>query len=149
MNISDNGFSYNLYFDYMISSESNFDYLKVYINGTLVYQDLGFKTSYCEKPLNSGNNTIILQYSKDGSVTVGLDAVFIDNLQYKRVLSPTTIQSVNGSLANIVDVTINYPEIAILKEYSFDGVTWYKYTSTLNVQSNSTVYSRYLMQYEE
>ena len=80
-----------LLFDAYISSESNFDFLRWSINDELIEGISGitdqdrngmfgqpFKVAI---PLSVGNNKLTLAYTKDFSISTGLDAGAIDNLQ--------------------------------------------------------------------
>lgn len=150
MDVPDNGLKYNLYFDYSIESESDYDMLYVYINGEMVFETSGKRTSYVQKPLLVGTNTIKLEYDKDSSVDYGRDSVIIDNLCYKRsTLIAPNITYTNGPTMNTVDVTIDYPDIALVKQYSLDGSNWNNYTGVINVSDNTRVYGRYLIALNE
>ncbi len=67
--------------NYRVSSESGYDWLNIYVNGSRVVRESGsgsWKT--LERLLKPGKNTIQVQYTKDGSVSRYSDAAFIDNL---------------------------------------------------------------------
>ncbi|OHU86896.1 MULTISPECIES: M4 family metallopeptidase [Pseudoalteromonas] len=70
-----------LSFDYLVSTEQNWDYLRVYLNGQLTLSLSGeHDWQSFVSPLEAGAYTIRFEYYKDLSVSNGLDAVFIDNL---------------------------------------------------------------------
>ncbi|WP_199886140.1 M4 family metallopeptidase [Pseudoalteromonas sp. T1lg23B] len=71
-----------LSFDYFVSTEECCDYLKVYIDGDLIHQASG-RHDWQEFRLDvdAGMHTIRFEYYKDGSVSSGLDAVFVDNIR--------------------------------------------------------------------
>jgi subtilase family serine protease len=68
-------------FDFKVSSETNWDFLKFYVNGVLYHQwsgEVGWANySFA---LNAGTNTLEWTYVKDPSISVGLDAAFIDDV---------------------------------------------------------------------
>jgi len=68
-------------FDYKVSSETNWDYLKFYVDGTLYKQwsgEVGWANySFA---LNPGLHTLAWSYVKDPSDYSGLDAAFIDDV---------------------------------------------------------------------
>ena len=91
-------------FDYRVSSETNFDTLRFYVNGILQQQwsgEVGWATY--SFPVNSGTNILEWTYVKDPTLTNGLDAAFIDNvtLPLAAVVTslppPATVQLVRGS----------------------------------------------------
>ncbi len=85
-------------FDYRVSTETNFDYLKFYVNGMLQQQWSG-KTGWASYSfaLNAGTNTLEWTYVKDPSLTNGLDGAFIDNVILP--LAGAVIDSIPASLS--------------------------------------------------
>lgn len=68
-------------FDYMVSSEANYDWFRVVLNGKQVVRQSGLGTwKSIELALQPGENTLMFEYKKDGSGVKGLDSAFIDNL---------------------------------------------------------------------
>ena len=67
VNAPDDGNNYVLYFDYMVSSESGYDWLKAVLNGNEVLKKSGNVTSFMELNLQPGINEIVFSYSKDSS----------------------------------------------------------------------------------
>ena len=68
-------------FDYMVSSESGYDHLKIYVNGTQHTAISGTSNNYqsLSIELNAGD-TLTFEYSKDGSSSRGDDCAYIKNL---------------------------------------------------------------------
>jgi hypothetical protein len=69
---------------YYTSTENNYDWLKIYLNGVLQVNKSGANGwTYWESGVLSedSDNNLQLVYSKDGSATAGDDAVYIDQLQ--------------------------------------------------------------------
>jgi hypothetical protein len=68
-------------FDYRVSSEANFDYLKFYVDGILQQQWSGEAGwAAFAFPLTAGTHTLEWRYTKDPNVSAGLDAAFIDDV---------------------------------------------------------------------
>ncbi|WP_299011391.1 M4 family metallopeptidase [uncultured Shewanella sp.] len=69
-------------FDFKLDTEENWDFLKLYIDGELIQQWSGVQdwTSTSSYYLDRGEHSIIWEYAKDGSVSTGLDTVWIDNI---------------------------------------------------------------------
>jgi len=68
-------------FDYRVSSESGWDFLRFYLDGVMLQQwsgDVGW-LSY-SFPLTAGAHSLEWRYVKDPNLSVGLDAAFIDNI---------------------------------------------------------------------
>jgi hypothetical protein len=68
-------------FDYRVSSELGFDFLKFFVDGSEVHEwsgEAGWTTFTF--PLPTGTHTLEWRYIKDPSGTAGLDAAFIDNV---------------------------------------------------------------------
>ena len=74
-------------FYFKTSSEANYDYLKFYIDGTVVDSWAG-ETPWTRKAyaLTAANHTFKWEYMKDGSVSSGSDCAWVDYIQL-----PTTI----------------------------------------------------------
>ncbi|MCG7533843.1 M4 family metallopeptidase [Pseudoalteromonas sp. OOF1S-7] len=73
----------SLVFDYKVSSEANFDFFTVYLNDQQILRESGdvdWRTHEFVLP-SSGQHTISFEYYKDGSVSTGEDAVFINNIR--------------------------------------------------------------------
>jgi hypothetical protein len=71
---------------YYTSTELNWDWLRIYLNGVKVLEKSGTTGwTYWESGVLSEDtdNNLQLVYSKDGSGSVGEDTVYIDNLQLK------------------------------------------------------------------
>jgi titin len=80
LNLSSDG---NIYFYRQVSSETNYDYLKFYIDGVLKGQWSG-SVSWGEVfyPYSSGTHTFKWEYMKDSIVSVGSDKAWIDNVRW-------------------------------------------------------------------
>lgn len=68
-------------FDYKVSSETNFDFLGFFVDGTLQQQWSG-EAGWATYTFNLSTNTHTLEwrYSKDPSISAGRDAAFIDDV---------------------------------------------------------------------
>ena len=63
----------SLTFNYRVSSESGCDYLTVYLDGNQIISASGEQSGNYDRALSAGNHTLLLRYSKDGSVNNGSD----------------------------------------------------------------------------
>ena len=89
--ISDNGSTqittiisgdWTLSFDWAISSEAEYDYLTLFINGVAIDNISGLQNFTSENYQISGTNTVITwRYTKDESVSLGFDAAFLHNVR--------------------------------------------------------------------
>ena len=101
-----------------VSSENNYDYLRFYINGT----QLGYWSGYVSwsqstYDIGPGNHVFRWAYTKDGSVSSGLDAAWVDDIiisgnglsgftyQWNDPLQQTT-PSISGLNAGVYQVTV-------------------------------------------
>jgi uncharacterized repeat protein (TIGR02543 family) len=68
-------------FDYRVSSETNFDFLKFFVDGTLQNQWSG-EAGWANFPfsISAGTHTLEWRYVKDATGKAGLDAAFIDDV---------------------------------------------------------------------
>lgn len=73
-----------LSFYWMVSSEANYDYLAFFVNGVQQAAISG-NVSWQQRSytLPSGENTLIWEYSKDGSVNAGADTGWVDYVVYQ------------------------------------------------------------------
>jgi len=80
LDITDNG---NISFYWKVNSESNWDYLKFYIDGNLI-DEISGTVGWTQITSNvlSGSRTFKWQYYKDGSVSTGLDTGWIDSITF-------------------------------------------------------------------
>ncbi|HET7625968.1 MAG TPA: M36 family metallopeptidase [Verrucomicrobiae bacterium] len=68
-------------FDYRVSSEANFDFLKFFVDGTLRNQWSGEAGwANFSFPISAGTHTLEWRYVKDAVGKAGLDAAFIDDV---------------------------------------------------------------------
>ena len=107
--ITDNG---TISFYWKVNSESGWDYLKFFLDGTLI-QEISGTVSWTQVTTNvsAGLRTFKWQYYKDSSVTTGLDTGWIDNIVF-----PPTItydndlagMSITGNVITNAGNTENY-----------------------------------------
>ncbi|MBR4313114.1 MAG: leucine-rich repeat protein, partial [Bacteroidaceae bacterium] len=70
-----------LQFDWSVSSESNFDWLTVILDGTeIVHRSGVYNGTYLNENLSEGDHTLVVRYSKDGSQNSGMDQASISNI---------------------------------------------------------------------
>jgi hypothetical protein len=76
-----------LKFYYRVSSESRWDKLTIRVNGVVIVDAISGETEWAQiGPINlvNGENTIHMQYGKDGSYSSGTDSGYIDKIQIFR-----------------------------------------------------------------
>ena len=118
--ISDNGATqinaivsgdWSLKFDWAISSEENYDFLTLFINGIAIQSISGIQDFTSEDYQIAGTNTVITwQYTKDSSLDGGSDVAFLHNARMIEVdqsstdtatdlpsLEPVVVESTNNS----------------------------------------------------
>jgi hypothetical protein len=91
---------------WMVSSESSFDYLEFYIDGVLQSGKISGEVNW-QKQTNaipSGTHTLKWRYMKDGSADRGLDAGWVDEINYFPSLP--SIITTNGIINNQFGFTI-------------------------------------------
>ena len=67
-------------FSYNVSSEGYYDFLRFYIDGIQLAEWSGSQTGNFTTPVSLGQHTLMWKYVKDGSVSIGLDAAWIDDV---------------------------------------------------------------------
>jgi hypothetical protein len=72
----------NVEFARRVYSEGGYDFLQFYIDDALVGVWSGIESTFTQQsfPVSAGTHTFKWSYIKDGSVSVGLDTVFIDDI---------------------------------------------------------------------
>jgi hypothetical protein len=76
-------------FWYKVSSESNWDYLRFYIDGAMVAEWSG-EVAWTERvqPVEPGSHTFTFAFEKDGSVSSGSDCAWVDYIEFPAVELP-------------------------------------------------------------
>lgn len=69
-------------FDYFCDSEPNFDFLRVLVNGVQAWSQSGSNRRGHVKLAVALGATLSFQYTKDSSVSVGLDTAWVDNVVF-------------------------------------------------------------------
>jgi len=105
-------------FDYKVSSESNYDYLKFYINGNQMGQWSGTSNTNWQTisyPVSASNsNTFKWEYYKDQSVDGGQDRAWVDN-----IMVPVS----SGNTPNIPIARVSVEAIDFGEVHLFETVT--------------------------
>lgn len=138
VNLSQGG---RIEFDYLVSSESGYDYLKFFINGVEQFRDSGNNTTFKHfaKDLTPGTYTFKWQYSKDSSASSYDDQAYIDNLSISGIDTTVTKYELSGTwtavITNDVVRTVTDSRVsfdcetpagtAVIVEVSHDGLEWY------------------------
>jgi subtilisin family serine protease len=110
-------------FDYKVSSETNWDWLEFYVNGVLNDRwsgEVGWQTRLFTLP--AGLNMLEWRYVKDFSLSFGLDAAFIDNVDLPS--TPTVIGLVSVSSADRTIQLLAQRNYTYVIEASADLTTW-------------------------
>jgi hypothetical protein len=69
-------------FDYFCDSEPNYDFLRVLVNGSIAWSVSGAnQRGHVALSIGVGA-TVMFQYAKDGSVGIGLDTAWVDNVVF-------------------------------------------------------------------
>jgi hypothetical protein len=117
-------------FDYRISSEPNFDVLRLFLDGLPVQQwsgEAGWNSFAFDIP--AGTHTVEWRYSKDPSGVNGLDAAFIDNVNLPLVLPLDSSAPANLAIrkqfdgAYFIDVT-GQPNQQYILQSSTNLMNW-------------------------
>ncbi len=147
----------NLTFWYKVSSESGYDYLKFYVDGT-IQNGTGFSGTVdwtqATYALTAGTHVLKWEYMKDSSVSSGSDCAWIDNINF-----PASTGVVNYNPPQNLAATASYGVVNLSWSAPASGTpTGYKiyknstllttitalsYTDT--AVSNGTTYSYYLI----
>jgi hypothetical protein len=84
----DVGIADSISFFYKVSSETNYDYLRFYINNIQIAQWAGTvdwtKASF---PVSAGMKTFKWEYMKDGSVSSGQDCAWVDDIVFPPIIT--------------------------------------------------------------
>jgi hypothetical protein len=101
--------SAEIVFFYKVSSESGYDHLKFYIDGSLEDEWSG-EVDWTEVsfPVTSGVHTFSWTYEKDGSVSNGSDCAWVDNIIFPQTQSDVVFTvTYNGSPVQGASVSFN------------------------------------------
>ncbi len=88
-------------FWWKVSSESNYDWLEFYLDGTLQTGRISGNVDWQRKtyPLASGSHVLRWRYVKDGGVTGGSDAAWVDQVIFERPPYTLIVDARGGSVA--------------------------------------------------
>jgi archaellum component FlaC len=109
---------------YYVSSESNYDWLRIFIQGAERVKVSGTQgwTPWNWGGLVPGNTyTLEVRYTKDGSATAGDDAVYIDNLQLTYTDPPPVSINHTKTVADTLSLVDNVTPKHTLGEPPTDG----------------------------
>lgn len=117
-----------LSFKYKVSSEQNWDYFKVYIDGQLVYEDSGETGWKVESiPVSSGEHTIRFAYEKDSSMSQGEDTAWVDWVKIEEFSGLTGKVNINGNEIDVYsEIPSGYHEeyMGVVDEYGGRFAPW-------------------------
>lgn len=117
---------------YMISSEANYDFFKVTVDGTLLYEESGITSwNYLALPILAGSHHLVFSFEKDLSVSTGSDCAWIDNVRLPLGTSITglftqSIKNIDAIYPNPASsfVTIDSKKVGAVKSidlYTMEG----------------------------
>lgn len=115
----------SIFFNWRVSSESDYDYLSFYINdvlqdrisGEVDWQEIGYS-------LTAGANSLKWVYSKDGSQSEGFDRGWVDQFRYSQTGLPQVISCGISNLTNISVVACGDVTSEGSSAVSDRGVVW-------------------------
>lgn len=98
-----------LSFDYALESEEGYDFFSVYLDGRRVLRTSGYASAFRSTQIfvAPGEHTLTFLYSKDGSVVVGSDAAWIDNVRLPPLVNA-------GSVADLEARSMMTGEISLI-----------------------------------
>ncbi len=100
-----------LSFNYKVSSETNYDFLTVTVNGTQIVRKSGAVswTSCTYTAQTSGSYTFIWEYSKDRGVSTGSDCAWVDEVSWSGQPQITLLGDADCSgEVDFVDISLMY-----------------------------------------
>ena len=119
--------SSDISFWYRVSSEDNYDYLRFYVDGTQIESWAGaVPWTQFTYPVASGERTFKWSYTKDGSVSTGDDAGWVDFIEFptlgepaypivtvapasiEETVAPGEVQHATITLGNVGDADLEY-----------------------------------------
>jgi len=131
-----------LNFWWKVSSESGYDYLKFYINGSLQSGRISGEVNWQQKSveLSSGLHTVQWVYTKDESISDGDDSGWVDQVVY----TPETVVtlSLNPTRANLLAAASSGHEIEVSADVSWtatESLSWVTITGGSSGSGNGTV----------
>ena len=89
-------------FAYETSTESNWDYLRFYVDGSLTMSWSGVSSGTYMTTVSAGNHTFEWMYYKDGSVSSNADTVWVDNISLP-ILQPLIQNDMDDDNDGIAD----------------------------------------------
>ena len=103
--------STELHLWYIVSSEANWDFFRVLVDGVQVFQDSGTSvTTWREQVFDvTGKSQVTLRYFKDSSQSVGDDAVYVDDIAF---YGPIAIGPPPEPKAGTDNLTLSLGEVA-------------------------------------
>jgi len=92
----------NLSFNWSVSSESNYDFLRFYVDGVIQSGSISGNVPFAQKAYSipCGTHTIRWSYEKDGSISIGDDAGYLDQVGFTSTGSCPATQSLSVTLSN-------------------------------------------------
>ena len=131
-------------FAYNISSESNYDFLRFYIDGVQIGQWSGSQSGNFSTPISLGQHTLKWTYVKDGSTSVGADAAWIDDVSIPLANFTQEMQALVQSIIALTTATGSTETfLTVLNPYSLlnnPRSTWHPGDSATSIDPDSGQY---------
>ena len=128
-------------FDWLVSSESGYDKLIVTLNGSEILNKSGEQSgTYQHTFTSSGSYTMVVKYTKDGSVNNGSDYAKVYNVTLSTENSGNSDSEniiASGSCGDNLTWELNKEgELTIegtgaMTDYTFDSAPWYNYKESI------------------
>lgn len=142
-------------FDYRVSSEADYDFLRFYIDGSQQFQLSGATTWTFSKELLPGVHTLKWSYTKDGAGVSGSDCAWIwdvrifDNSDMRsgflrNVFAKQSYDFTTAIVSNQSAKVVRYPEEMYYKSANenFPSYTTYAYQTYMYMEGGVTYYFR-------
>ncbi|MFW9849910.1 MAG: fibronectin type III domain-containing protein, partial [Candidatus Thorarchaeota archaeon] len=133
-------------FDWQVSSETNYDFLRFSVDGTELYLISGVKSwARISYAINTwGSHTLRWAYTKDFSVSRYSDCGWIDNVQFNPLddsieIELPTVPLNFQAVADEEQVLLSWSEPVILGDQPFKGYRIYRGTSEASIAYLTTV----------
>ncbi len=125
-------------FWWKVDSETNFDFLRVAVDGVAPFTGISGNVDWQQKTiaLTAGAHTITWTYSKDGSMSLGQDTAWVDQVTVGPAQAPLTLTDAADTKDVVVTTTGDSPWTA-QTQTTHDGVDAVQSGALVNSQSTT------------
>ena len=126
-----------LSFNWKVSSEQNYDYLRLFIDNVM-YLEISGEVGWTEVniPLSAGSYQLRFEYKKDSSISSAQDAGWVDNIRWQQQQLPANDNFANASVISNASGSISTSNLLATAEPSdpyLTGVSgktlWWRWTA--------------------